>query len=79
MGFVHIEIQHFFHDILQKSSRANVYIFSLYFWWSTERGFPFSFTFSPRKVLGQSSRSYQPTEADYKVKIRFEELEKKDI
>ena len=63
--------------IYYKNRQEQMFVYFLYiFWWSTERGFPFSFTFSPRKELGQSSHSYQPTEADYKVIIMLEELEK---
>ena len=54
-------------------------VFLCMFWWSPETvpcfSFNFIFTFSPRKELGQSSRSYQPTEANYKAKIKFEEFE----
>ena len=54
-------------------------VFLCMFWWSPETvpwfSFSFIFTFSPKKELGQSSRSYQPTEADYKAKIKYEELE----
>ena len=73
----HWQTTHLLMIYYKKSSRKNVCVFFFtLFWWSPEAGscFSFIFSFSPRMELGQSSRSYQPTEADYKAKISLRSL-----